>query len=140
VVIAGNSGAVERACALAKTRGAKRALPLPVSAPFHCALMQPAGERLAKVLADIAIGPLAVPVVSNVTAAPNQDAAQVARLLVEQVSAPVRWEESVLAMHQSGVNRFIEIGPGKVLAGLIKRIAKVAQTQNVEDLASLKVL
>lgn len=140
VVIAGNSGAVERACALAKSRGAKRALPLPVSAPFHCALMRPAGERLAAVLAAIVIHPLTVPVVCNVTAAPNQDAARVAQLLVEQVSAPVRWDESVQCMHRSGVDRFIEIGPGKVLAGLIKRIAKDSQAQSVEDLASLKGL
>lgn len=140
VVIAGNSGAVERACTLAKSRGAKRALPLPVSAPFHCALMRPAGERLAAVLQGIAINPLTVPVVCNVTAAPNQEAGKVAQLLVEQVSAPVRWEESVQCMHQLGVSRFVEIGPGKVLAGLIKRIAKEAQAQNVEDLASLKGL
>lgn len=140
VVIAGNSGAVERACALAKSRGAKRALPLPVSAPFHCALMRPAGERLAGVLAGITIGPLSVPVVSNVTAAPNQEPGQVAQLLIDQVSAPVRWEESVFKMHQLGVERFIEIGPGKVLSGLIKRIVKEAQTQNIEDLASLKGL
>lgn len=140
VVIAGNSGAVERACALAKSRGAKRALPLPVSAPFHCALMRPAGERLAAALAGLVINPLTVPVVSNVTAAPNQEAGKVAQLLVEQVSAPVRWDESVQCMHQAGVTRFVEIGPGKVLAGLIKRIAKDAQAQNVEDLASLKGL
>lgn len=140
VVIAGNSAAVERACALARSRGAKRALPLPVSAPFHCALMRPAGERLAAVLGKIVISPLTIPVVCNVTAAPNQDAGKVAQLLIEQVSAPVRWEESVQCMHQTGVNRFVEIGPGKVLAGLIKRIAKDVQAQNVEDLASLQGL
>ncbi len=125
IVIAGHANAVERAMALAKERGAKRALPLPVSAPFHCALMEPAGQRLAEVLAKVEIGPLAVPVITNVEAQPNSDSTRVMELLVRQVSASVRWEESVQLMADLGVDRFIEIGPGKVLAGLVKRIAKV---------------
>ena len=140
VVIAGHTGAVERAMELAKARGAKRALPLPVSAPFHCALMTPAGERLRNVLDSIAVGALAVPVVSNVEARPNQDAGRIRDLLVAQVSAPVRWDESVQAMNQLGVDRFVEVGPGKVLAGLVKRIVKGVAAQNIEDCASLKTL
>jgi [acyl-carrier-protein] S-malonyltransferase len=140
VVIAGHATAVERAIELAKARGAKRAMPLPVSAPFHCSLMLPAGERLREVLAGIAVGPLRTPVVSNVEAAPNGDAGRVKELLVAQVSAPVRWDESVQKMAELGVERFIEIGPGKVLAGLIKRIAKGAAAQSVEDVAGLKAL
>lgn len=140
VVIAGHTAAVERASALAREKGAKRALPLPVSAPFHCALMQPAGERLRKVLAAIEIGPLTVPVVSNVEALPNAKAERVKDLLVAQVSAPVRWEESVRKMEELGVNRFIELGPGKVLTGLVKRIARDAACQSVEDVTGLKAL
>ena len=140
VVIAGHAGAVERAMELAKARGAKRALPLPVSAPFHCALMTPAGERLRNVLGGIAVGTLAVPVVSNVEAQPNQNASRIRDLLVAQVSAPVRWDESVQTMNQLGVDRFVEIGPGKVLAGLVKRIVKGVTAQNIEDCASLKSL
>ncbi|HXV19381.1 MAG TPA: ACP S-malonyltransferase [Desulfuromonadales bacterium] len=140
VVIAGHATAVERAIELAKAKGAKRAMPLPVSAPFHCSLMLPAGERLREALAGITVGPLRSPVVSNVEAAPNSDAGRVKELLVAQVSAPVRWDESVQKMAELGVERFIEIGPGKVLAGLIKRIAKGAAAQSVEDVAGLKAL
>lgn len=140
VVIAGHVEAVERAMELARQRGAKRALPLPVSAPFHCALMVPAGERLRTVLEGIVVSPLAIPVVSNVEALPNAQAERVRELLVAQVSAPVRWDESVLNMAAQGIERFVEIGPGKVLGGLIKRIAKGQVVQNVEDLASLKSL
>lgn len=140
VVIAGHAAAVERAIELAKAKGAKRAMPLPVSAPFHCSLMIPAGERLAGVLSRVVVSPLQAPVVTNVEAAPNSAAGRVKDLLVAQVSAPVRWDESVQKMRELGVDRFIEIGPGKVLAGLIKRIAKGAAAQNVEDVASLKAL
>jgi [acyl-carrier-protein] S-malonyltransferase len=140
IVIAGHARAVDRAIELAKAAGAKRALPLPVSAPFHCSLMKPAGDRLAEVLSQISLAPMRLPVVSNVEALPNDQAARVAELLVQQVSAPVRWEESVVKMTELGVDRFVEIGPGKVLSGLIKRIAKGAATQNVEDVASLKKL
>jgi [acyl-carrier-protein] S-malonyltransferase len=140
VVIAGHTGAVERAIAMAKERGAKRALQLPVSAPFHCSLMMPAAERLAQALADVAVKPLALPVVSNVEAAPNMEAFRLKDLLVRQVSSPVRWDESVANMALSGVERFVEIGPGKVLCGLIKRIVKGAVVQNVEDIAGVKAL
>ncbi|MFA5516734.1 MAG: ACP S-malonyltransferase [Desulfuromonadales bacterium] len=140
IVIAGHTEAVERALVLARERGAKRALPLPVSAPFHCELMRPAGERLAEVLAGIEIKPLAAPVITNVEAQPNSDPAQVMDLLVRQVSASVRWEESVARMADLGVGRFIEIGPGKVLSGLIKRIIKGTTIQNIEDSAGVKAL
>ena len=140
LVIAGHAGAVERAIGLAKERGAKRALPLPVSAPFHCALMVPAGERLADVLAGVEVLPLSVPVVTNVEASPNSDAERVKDLLVTQVSSPVRWEESVGTMVDLGVDRFIELGPGKVLGGLIKRIAKGAAVQNLENPSGLGAL
>ncbi len=140
VVIAGHATAVARAIEIAKGKGAKRALPLPVSAPFHCSLMLPAGERLQEVLDGISVGELKFPVITNVEAAPNSDAGRVKQLLVSQVSAPVRWDESVTTMADLGVDRFIEIGPGKVLSGLIKRIAKGSVTQNVEDSAGLKAL
>lgn len=140
VVIAGHAEAVERAIGLAKDEGAKRALPLPVSAPFHCALMAPAGERLATVLEQIEIRPMQLPVVSNVEARPNGDADRIRELLVTQVSAPVRWEESMQALLDLGVDRFVEIGPGKVLAGLIKRLAKQVAVQNIQESQDLATL
>ena len=140
VVIAGHAEAVDRAIELAKARGAKRALPLPVSAPFHCSLMVPAGERLKEILESVVVSPLNIPVVSNAEAAPNAEASRVKDLLVAQVSAPVRWEESVRIMVGLGVKRFIEIGPGKVLAGLVKRIDKGVEAQSVSDVAGLKSL
>ena len=123
VVIAGHKAAVDRACALLKTRGAKRAMPLAVSAPFHCALMQPAAERLAAELARVEFAAPEVPVITNVEAAPNQDRARIADLLARQVTAPVRWEESVQRLSLMGVRRALEVGAGSVLAGLVKRIA-----------------
>ena len=140
LVIAGHSEAVARANESAKARGAKRALMLPVSAPFHCALMVPAGERLREVLERIPVAAPRVAVVSNVEAVPYREAQRVRELLVAQVSAPVRWDASVRKMAQLGVERFVEIGPGKVLSGLVKRIAKDAVVQNVEDTAGLKAL
>ncbi len=140
VVIAGYAGAVSRAIELAKEKGAKRALPLPVSAPFHCALMIPAGERLAAVLSDVAFSEMMLPVVSNVEAAPNQDTSRLRELLVKQVSAPVRWEETITCMAGLGVDRYVEIGPGKVLSGLVKRMVKdctIQNVQNVDDISSL---
>lgn len=140
VVIAGHAEAVARAIELAKEQGAKRAMPLPVSAPFHCRLMVPAGERLAQVLAGIKVSEMTIPVISNVEATPNQDADRVRDLLVQQVSAPVRWQETITCMVTLGVDHFIEIGPGKVLAGLVKRMAKdsiVQNLQNVDDLSGL---
>ncbi len=140
VVIAGHVAAVERAMALARERGAKRALPLPVSAPFHCSLMQPAALRLAEVLAPLSIGSMQVPVVSNVEAVAYDDGSRVRDLLVSQVSSPVRWEESVEHMSACGVERFVEIGPGKVLSGLVKRIAQGVVLANVQEPADLKEL
>jgi len=137
VVIAGHTEAVERAIVLAKEKGAKRAMPLPVSAPFHCRLMVPAGERLGDVLADIAVHEMALPVISNVEAAPNQDSSQVRDLLVRQVSAPVRWQETIACMVNLGADRYIEIGPGKVLSGLVKRMAKGSAIQNVQNVADI---
>ena len=123
VVIAGHRGAVERACALAKSRGARMAKLLSVSAPFHCALMQPAAERLDAELARIEFAAASVPVIGNVEAAPYQDPRRVRTLLVKQVTAPVRWEESVLHLASQGFTDAIEVGAGNVLAGLVKRIA-----------------
>ena len=140
VVIAGHSSAVERAMELAKEKGAKRALPLPVSAPFHCSLMVPAGERLNEVLNDIDFANMVLPVVSNVEATPNSDSQRLQELLVAQVSAPVRWDESIGRMIADGVEKFIEIGPGKVLSGLVKRIDRSAASANVEDCTSLDKL
>jgi [acyl-carrier-protein] S-malonyltransferase len=140
IVIAGHAGAVTRTIEIAKAKGFRKAMLLPVSAPFHCSLMTPAAERLATALAAIEIAPFKVPVITNVEAEPNSDPARVRDLLVRQVCAPVRWDGSVQKMAELGVSRFIEIGPGKVLSGLIKRIAKEVETRNVEDLASLKTL
>lgn len=122
VVVAGHAAAVERLMALAKSRKG-RVVPLKVSAPFHCALMAPAAEKLRAALADVRIGPLAVPVITNVEAEPNADAARVRELLVRQVTHRVRWEASVQRAVALGVTEAIELGHGKVLAGLCKRIA-----------------
>jgi [acyl-carrier-protein] S-malonyltransferase len=140
IVIAGHAGAVGRAIEIAKARGFRKAMLLPVSAPFHCSLMAPAAARLAETLAGVSVHPLALPVVTNVEGEPNADEGRVKDLLVRQVCAPVLWEGSVLAMARLGVTRFVEIGPGKVLSGLVKRIAKDVETQNVEDTATLKAL
>ena len=140
VVIAGHTDAVERAIVLAKEKGAKRAMPLPVSAPFHCSLMIPAGDRLAEVLAGIIVNPMTLPVITNVEAAPNQDAARVGDLLVRQVSAPVRWQETIACMENLGVARYVEVGPGKVLSGLVKRMAKDSIIQNVQNVADVAAL
>ncbi|KIH77380.1 [Acyl-carrier-protein] S-malonyltransferase [Geoalkalibacter ferrihydriticus] len=138
VVIAGHAAAVARAMELAKQKGAKRALPLPVSAPFHCALMAPAGKELDEVLSGLNFKALRIPVVTNVEACPNDQSERIRELLVAQVSAPVRWQESVEFMAEQGVKRFIEIGPGKVLSGLVKRIAKNVEIGNLEDSAGLQ--
>lgn len=136
-VIAGDAAAVERAGAKCKEAGARRVMPLPVSAPFHCALMAPVQPRLAEVLGRIRVSAPSVPVVTNVEARPNADAARVVPLLLEQVSSPVRWIECVEALKAEGVTRIIELGPGKVLVGLVKRITKDIELFNVEDSASL---
>ena len=140
IVISGNMKAVERAIALAPGMGAKRAVPLPVSAPFHSPLMEPAGKRLGAELARIEIKDLAAPVVTNVEAEPNTEKERVRDLLIRQVSSPVRWEDSVKRMIELGVARFVEIGPGKVLVGLLRRIDGTREAFSLEDLASLKQL
>jgi [acyl-carrier-protein] S-malonyltransferase len=140
VVIAGHAGPVERAMALAKQKGAKLVKALPVSAPFHCALMQPAAERLAVELERVKVGPLAVPVVTNVEAAENRDSSRVKELLVRQVTGTVRWEESAQRLVAMGVTRLVEIGPGRVLTTLMKRIAPSVQLHNVEAPADAAAL
>ena len=132
VVIAGAKAAVARAMALAKERGAKRVLDLPVSAPFHCQLMRPAAEGLKRVLNDITVLPFHVGVVTNVEADINLDAGRVKSLLIEQTVRPVRWEESVKKLGALGCERAVEIGPGKVLKGLIKRILPAMEVDNFE--------
>ncbi|HEY3807856.1 MAG TPA: ACP S-malonyltransferase [Kofleriaceae bacterium] len=122
IVISGHVAAVDRAIAGSKAAGAKLATKLPVSAPFHCSMMKPAAERLAAALADVTIQAPSVPVVANVTAEPTQDAARIKQLLVQQVTAPVRWEESVQNLAKLGVTRGYELGSGDVLKKLVKRI------------------
>ena len=141
VVVSGDKAAVDRALEIAKTKGAKRAMLLPVSAPFHCRLMQPAADVMAKALADVTIKPPASPLVSNVLAAPITDPDEIRRRLVEQVTGTVRWRESVAYMASQGVTRFFEIGAGKVLSGLVKRIADGAVGISVggpDDIAAAK--
>ncbi len=123
VVVSGDKDAVERAVELAKAKGARRAMLLPVSAPFHCSLMQPAADVMADALSKVTLSAPVVPVVSNVLAKPLQDPAEIVKALVAQVTGTVRWRECVATMAQAGVTDFYEVGSGKVLSGLIKRIA-----------------
>jgi [acyl-carrier-protein] S-malonyltransferase len=137
VVLSGAKPAVERAVELAKLRGAKRAMMLSVSAPFHCPLMQPAADAMAEALAKVSVKSPVVPLVANVLARPISEPAEIVRCLVEQVTGTVRWRESILFMVQSGVTSFYEIGAGKVLTGLIRRIAETATASAIgtpEDL------
>lgn len=131
VVVSGAKEAVERAIAIATEQGVKRSIMLPVSAPFHCALMQPAADAMEEALAKATIRQPAVPVVANVTAQPVSDAATIATLLVQQVTATVRWRECILAMKSLGVAKMYELGAGKVLAGLVKRIDKEIDASSV---------
>lgn len=133
IVIAGHVAAVERAIAIAKKMGAKRAVMLQVSAPFHCALMAPAAERLEAALAEIRVAELRVPIVTNVEAAANTSAARVKELLVRQVTSPVRWEESVQVLEKDGVDRAFELGSGSVLAGLCKRISPAIKITTIGE-------
>ncbi len=139
VVISGHRGAIERAIGLAKEMGAKRAVLLPVSAPFHCPLMQPAADAMERALGDARIDAPLVPVFANVTAAPVADADEIRRLLVEQVTGMVRWRESVLAMADTGVERFVEFG-GKVLTPMIKRIAPDVDATSVVTMDDIEAL
>jgi [acyl-carrier-protein] S-malonyltransferase len=137
-VIAGHRSAVERAVEIAKQRGAKRAVMLAVSAPFHCALMKPAAEKLGPVLGEIEFADLGVPLVTNVDAAIIRRGGQARDSLVRQVVSPVRWSESVRRLIEEGVTRFVEVGPGKVLSGLVRNISRECQAFNVEDAQSLE--
>jgi len=141
VVISGNKAAVERACEIAKAKGAKRAMLLPVSAPFHCALMQPAADVMAEALSNVTVQAPAVPVVANVLAQPLSDPQEIVRALVAQVTGTVRWRECVGYMAHQGVTQFYEIGAGKVLTGLVKRIADGVTGTAIgtpEDIAAYK--
>ena len=138
IVIAGSAAAVERALPILKERGAKRAIPLKVSAPFHCALMLPAQERLAADLDRVEFRDLSVPLVTNVDAAVIRTGAEARASLVRQVSSPVRWRESVELLMREGVGLFIEVGPGKVLSGLARQTAPQTRAANIEDAASLE--
>jgi [acyl-carrier-protein] S-malonyltransferase len=138
IVIAGTKSAIERAIDVAKKRGVRRALPLPVSAPFHCALMEPAAERLRPLLDEAPFKDLWVALVSNVDASPIGTATAVRNALLRQVASPVRWVESVQKMISIGVKRFVEVGPGNVLTGLIKRIDPSVELVNVSDVSSIE--
>jgi [acyl-carrier-protein] S-malonyltransferase len=140
VVVSGHKAAVERAIDLAKEQGAKRAVLLPVSAPFHCALMQPAADKMAEALASVTITAPQVPLIANVRAAPVTDPEEIRALLVEQVTGAVRWRESVLAMAAAGVTEIWEVGAGKALSGMIRRIDRAIATRAIgapEDIAAL---
>jgi [acyl-carrier-protein] S-malonyltransferase len=141
VVLSGDKAAVERAVDIAKARGVRRAMMLPVSAPFHCVLMRPAADAMAEALAQIAVRPPCVPLIANVLARPISDPADIVRSLVEQVTGTVRWRESVLYMGEQGVTSFYEIGAGRVLSGLIKRIVEAADASPIgvpDDVARFK--
>ena len=141
VVVSGNKAAVERAVEIAKAKGARRAMMLQVSAPFHCALMQPAADAMAEALGKTSVSAPAVPVVANVVAGPISDPQEIVRRLVEQVTGTVRWRECVTCMAGQGVKTFYEVGAGKVLTGLLKRIADGATGSAIgtpEDVAAFK--
>ena len=137
IVIAGHKAAVERACEILRARGAKRAMPLAVSAPFHCELMRPAAERLAGELARIEVRDPSVPVIANVDATPHREAALVRDLLTRQVVAPVRWEDSVRRLVAMEVTQAFEVGHGSVLAGLVRRIAPALRVRPAGDPESI---
>jgi len=141
VVVSGNKAAVERAVEIAKAKGAKRAMLLPVSAPFHCSLMKPAADVMAEALAKVSVKSPTVPLVANVLAKAIRNPDEIVRGLIEQVTGTVRWRESVLYMANAGVTNFYEVGAGKVLSGLIKRLAGNATVSAVgspEDIAAFK--
>jgi [acyl-carrier-protein] S-malonyltransferase len=133
IVIAGEKPAVEKAMELARAGGAKKVVPLSVSVPSHCAMMKAAGDRLARELDSVAIADLRIPIVNNADAKFMQKASELRPSLIKQISAPLYWEDSINTLSADGYDTFIEIGPGKVLSGLVKRIAKDARVLNVED-------
>ncbi|WKA57391.1 ACP S-malonyltransferase [Planococcus shenhongbingii] len=138
IVISGTKAGVEHACIIAKERGAKRAIPLDVSGPFHSELMRPASQALSKVLSDAFLRDAAIPVITNVTAKSETHASQFQELLVRQLYSPVLWEQSVREMIDLGVTVFVEVGPGKVLSGLVKKIDRSVQTLPVYDMESFE--
>ena len=139
VVLSGHKAAIDRAIELAKEHGIKRAVPLPVSAPFHCSLMQPAADAMAEALANTSPGPMLLPLYANVTAAQVTDPAEEQRLLVEQVTGRVRWRESVMAMHEAGVTHFVELG-GKVLGPMVRKIAPDSKQTSVVTMDNIEAL
>jgi [acyl-carrier-protein] S-malonyltransferase len=138
VVISGHAGAVRRALELAKARGGAASMELKVSAPFHCPLMHPAREAMTPVLEKLRVSPLNIGVITNVTAKINNDAAQVRPLLLEQITSPVRWEESMATLAGAGIDETIEFGAGRILAGLMRRINRNIKVRGAEDTASLR--
>lgn len=140
IVIAGNAEAIDRACEILKAKGAKRAIKLNVSAPFHCSLMLPAQERLASELQKIEYKTPSFTIVHNVDAKPSFDASAVAQKLTEQVSSPVQWLATMENMNSSGITKYIEIGPGKVLTGLVRQTLKDAEYSNIENSESLRTV
>jgi [acyl-carrier-protein] S-malonyltransferase len=141
VVVSGDKAAVERAVELAKARGAKRAMMLPVSAPFHCTLMQPAADAMAAALAGVTVKPPVVPVIANVLARPIRDPADIVDALVAQVTGTVRWRDSITFMADAGVTQFYEVGAGKVLSGLVRRVAEGASGVSIgtpDDVAAFQ--
>ena len=138
IVISGTKEGVEKACTLAKERGAKRAIPLTVSGPFHSALMKPAAEKLAPVIEEVALKVPSIPVISNVTSTLLEDVQAIKREMINQVSSPVQWEQNVRTLIDLGVTVFIECGPGKVLSGLVKKIDRNATVYCVYDVATIE--
>jgi [acyl-carrier-protein] S-malonyltransferase len=131
IVLSGHKTAIDRVADIGKKHGVRRAVPLPVSAPFHCALMQPAADAMAEALSQVTVNKPSVPLIANVLAAPISDPEEIKKRLVEQVTGTVRWRESVAAMADGGVTDFYEIGAGKVLAGLVKRTATTANAMSL---------
>ena len=140
VVVSGHTAAVERAIALAVERGARRGILLPVSAPFHSALMASAADVMAEALAAVVLQPPKLPIIANVTAAPVDTPEAIRHLLVEQVTAPVRWRESMLCLREAGVDRLVELGAGKVLTGLARRIDRDFTASSVGAPAEVEAL
>lgn len=138
IVVSGEREAVERCCEICKEMGAKRAIPLAVSAPFHCSMLTGAGEKLKKELDGIAFTDMKIPVITNVTADYVENVSDIKPLLVKQVSSSVRWEDTIRKMISDGVDTFVEVGPGKALSGFIKKVSRDVAVYNVEDIASLE--
>lgn len=138
IVVSGEVKAVEKCCEAAKAKGAKRAMLLPVSAPFHCSMLTGAGDKLAKELENVDLNDMQIPVITNVTADYVADKSEVKELLKKQVSNSVKWEESIRRMIADGADTFVEVGPGKTLSGFIKKVNKDLAVYNVEDMASLE--